>query len=176
MFRPIFSDETLRIQIGCLAPFCMQNPILSWRTNRNNATFIIAPEIYGTLMLVRDNSGFPQCPWTGPYSTTHIATQINIKFSSQNLFAAGIIQMAHKRLVMQRQQKQSTTKRPYLLYTLIRIIRTWCVRRTVTGVRTGTATRTWWHIGPALPYKMRNVGKKQFEQTRAGNSIPTTCI
>ena len=82
----------------------------------------------------------------GPYSTTHIATQINIKFSSQNLFAVGIIQMAHKRLVMQRQQRQSTTKRPYLLYTFTRIIRTWCVWRAVTRVRTGTAPRTRWHI------------------------------
>jgi hypothetical protein len=52
-----------------------------------------------------------------PYSTTHIATQINIKFSSQNLFVVGIIQMAHKRPVMQRQQRafhnRTTTLPPY---------------------------------------------------------------
>lgn len=156
----------------------MENPILSWRTTRNNATFIIAPEIYCTLMLVHDNSGFPQCPWMGPYSTTHIATQINIKFSSQNLFAVGIIQMAHKRLVMQRQQGagQNTTKRPYLLYTLTRIIRTWCVWRAVTRVKTGTATRTWWHIRLHFLIKWGMWGKKQYKQTRAGNSIPTNCI
>jgi len=176
MFRLIFSDEILRIQTGCLAPFCMQNPILSWRTNRNNATFITAPEIYCTLMLVHDNSGFPQCPWMGPYSTTHIATQINIIFSSQNLFAVGIIQMAHKRLVMQRQQRalqNKTTISPLYCYPnysdVMRLesCRTCRDRYNYNDMMTHK---------PALPYKMRNVRKKQYEQKKAGNSIPTTCI
>jgi hypothetical protein len=154
----------------------MQNPILSWRTNRNNATFITAPEIYCTLMLVHDNSGFPQCPWMGPYSTTHIATQINIKFSSQNLFAVGIIHMAHKRLVMQRQQRavhNKTTISPLYSYPNYSEVMRPESRRTCQDRYSYKDMMT---HKPAFPCKMRNVRKKQYEHTRAGNSIPTTCI
>ena len=60
-------------------------------------------------MQVHGNSGFPQCPWMGPCSTTHFAAQIDIKFISQNLFVVGITQMAHKRLVMHDSKGQFIT-------------------------------------------------------------------
>jgi hypothetical protein len=75
----------LNIEITYLAPFCTDNFILSWRRRRDNATFIIASEIYCSLMPVSDNFGplsLSLCPWTRPCNTTHIVTQINIKFCS----------------------------------------------------------------------------------------------
>jgi hypothetical protein len=73
----ISPDTILSAQISSLTPFCMENQILSWTRNRDNATFIIEDEIYCPLMPVYDNSGVlcvatsgPTAPHTSQHKST----------------------------------------------------------------------------------------------------------